>query len=180
LTKTGLELVEIAPGVDLQHDILAMMDFEPIVHQPLKFMDSRIFSPEPMELKQDLLSVSIDERITYDAKMDILFANLAGYAVKTIADIDAVKTTIVNLLQPLGKKVYAIGNYDGFNINPDLIEAYTEMQTFLTQNYFAKVSRYTTSAFLRIKLGDSLEKRGLAPHIYESKTEAHRFLQKNL
>jgi propionate CoA-transferase len=179
LTQAGLELVEIAPGVDLQHDILALMDFEPIVRQPLKLMDSRIFTAEQMELKQDLLSVSIHERITYSAKMDILFANLAGYAVKTEADIDAVKTTIVNLLQPLGKKVYAIGNYDGFNINPDLIEAYTDMQTYLTQNYFAKVSRYTTSAFLRMKLGASLENRGLAPHIYESKNEAHRFLQFN-
>jgi propionate CoA-transferase len=177
LTQGGLELVEIAAGVDLQKDILNHMDFKPIVRQPLKLMDARIFNPEQMGLKQDLLSVSIEERITYSAKMDILFANLAGYAVKTEADINAVKTTIVNLLQPLGKKVYAIGNYDGFNINPDLIEAYTDMQTYLTQNYFSKVSRYTTSAFLRMKFGTSLEKRGLAPHIYESKTEAHLFLQ---
>jgi propionate CoA-transferase len=179
LNQGGLELIEIAAGVDLQKDILALMDFMPIVRQPLKLMDARIFNPEQMGLKQDLLSVSIEERITYSAKMDILFANLAGYAVKTEADINAVKTTIVNLLQPLGKKVYAIGNYDGFNINPDLIEAYTDMQTYLTQNYFSKVSRYTTSAFLRMKLGTSLEKRGLAPHIYESKTEAHLFLQSN-
>ncbi len=179
LTQAGLELIEIAPGVDLQKDILALMDFAPVIRQPLKLMDARIFNPEHMELKQDLMSVSIDERITYSAKMDILFANLAGYTVKTEADIDAVKTTIVNLLRPLGKKVYAIGNYDGFNINPDLIEAYTEMQTYLTQNHFSKVSRYTTSAFLRMKLGASLEKRGLAPHIYESKTEAHQFLESN-
>ena len=177
LIQDGLELVEIAPGVDLQKDILALMDFEPIVRQPLKIMDSRIFSPETMGLKEDLLSVPMHERITYSARMNIMFANLAGYTVKTEADINAVKTTIENLLQPLGKKVYAIGNYDGFNINPDLIETYTDMQTYLTQNYFSKVSRYTTSAFLRMKLGGALEKRGLAPHIYESKTEAHQFLQ---
>lgn len=177
LTREGLELVEIAPGVDLQRDILAHMDFEPIVHQPLKKMDTRIFKPMLMGLKDDLLSISIDERITYDTKMNVLFANLAGYAVKTEADIDAVKTTIVNLIKPQGKKVYAIGNYDGFAINPDLIDSYTEMQTFLTQTYFSRVSRYTTSAFLRMKLGESLEKRGLSPHIYESKIEAHQFLQ---
>ncbi|MCP3892565.1 MAG: acyl CoA:acetate/3-ketoacid CoA transferase [Desulfobulbaceae bacterium] len=177
LNKNGLELVEIAPGVDLQKDILALMDFEPIIRQPIKLMNSRIFNPETMGLKEDLLNVSIHERITYSAKMDIMFANLAGYTVKTQEDIDAIRTTIVNLLQPLGKKVYAIGNYDGFYINPDLIDPYTEMQTYLTKNYFSKVSRYTTSAFLRMKLGGSLEKRGLAPHIYESKAEAHQFLQ---
>ena len=108
--------------------------------------------------------------------MDIMFANLAGFSVKSESDIEAIKTTIENLLDPLGRKVYAIGNYDGFNINPDLIDAYTEMQTYVTENYFTKVSRYTTSAFLRMKLGASLEKRGRAPHIYESKNEAHRFL----
>ncbi len=177
LTRKGLELVEIAPGVELQKDILSLMDFDPVVNHPLKIMDSRIFSPEPMELKEDLLGVSIHERITYNAKMNIMFANLAGYAVKTEADVDAVKTTIENLLNPIGKKVYAIGNYDGFNINPDIIETYTAMQKYLMQNYFSKVTRYTTSAFLRMKLGESLEKRGFSPHIYESKREAHEFLQ---
>jgi propionate CoA-transferase len=41
------------------------------------------------------------------------------------------------------------------------------------------VSRFTTSAFLRMKLGKALEERGVAPHIYESPDEAHRFLVKN-
>lgn len=34
------------------------------------------------------------------------------------------------------------------------------------------VSHYTTSGFLRIKLGEALEKRGVAPHIFESAEEA--------
>jgi hypothetical protein len=42
--------------------------------------------------------------------------------------------------------------------------------------YAARSSRYTTSAFLRMKLGASLEKRGVSPHIYESKTGGHLFL----
>ncbi|HET6461574.1 MAG TPA: hypothetical protein VFG29_12415 [Syntrophales bacterium] len=37
-------------------------------------------------------------------------------------------------------------------------------------------SRYTTSTFLRMKLGDELAKREVAPHLYESKDEAHRHL----
>jgi propionate CoA-transferase len=35
-----------------------------------------------------------------------------------------------------------------------------------------RCSRYTTSGFLRIKLGQALEGRGLAPHIFESADEA--------
>lgn len=38
-----LELIEIAPGVDLEKDILAKMEFEPVVSADLKIMDRKIF-----------------------------------------------------------------------------------------------------------------------------------------
>jgi propionate CoA-transferase len=50
LVKDGLELIEIAPGVDLDRDILAHMDFKPAIAGDLKLMDSAIFRPEPMGL----------------------------------------------------------------------------------------------------------------------------------
>jgi len=53
LTAEGLVLEEIAPGVDLERDILALMDFAPIVSPNLKLMDSRIFADKPMGLKLD-------------------------------------------------------------------------------------------------------------------------------
>jgi propionate CoA-transferase len=34
------------------------------------------------------------------------------------------------------------------------------------------VTRFTTSAFMHVKLGESLGKRGVAPHIFESEEEA--------
>ena len=48
LTKEGVVLEEIAPGVDLQKDILDKMGFKPIVSDNLKLMDSRIFIPGRM------------------------------------------------------------------------------------------------------------------------------------
>lgn len=48
LTKDGLLLEEIAPGADLQKDILDRMDFRPLVSDQLKIMDGRIFRPEKM------------------------------------------------------------------------------------------------------------------------------------
>lgn len=44
LTPQGVELIEIAPGVDLQRDILAQMDFEPLVSPQLKLMDAELFN----------------------------------------------------------------------------------------------------------------------------------------
>jgi propionate CoA-transferase len=45
-----LELIELAPGVDLARDVLAQMEFRPDVARSLKAMDARIFRPEPMGL----------------------------------------------------------------------------------------------------------------------------------
>ena len=50
LVEKGLELIEIAPGVDLDRDILARMDFVPALARNLKLMDCRIFRDEPMGL----------------------------------------------------------------------------------------------------------------------------------
>lgn len=50
LTAEGMTLTEIAPGVDLEKDILALMDFKPVISPNLKTMDERIFRTEPMGL----------------------------------------------------------------------------------------------------------------------------------
>jgi propionate CoA-transferase len=46
--KDGVTLVEIAPGVDLEKDILRQMGFRPRVSENLKVMDARIFRPGKM------------------------------------------------------------------------------------------------------------------------------------
>jgi len=43
LTKEGLELIEVADGVDLNKDVLDKMAFKPIVSKNLKKMDPRLF-----------------------------------------------------------------------------------------------------------------------------------------
>jgi propionate CoA-transferase len=51
----GLALTEIAPGIDIQNDILAQMDFQPQISSDLKEMDHRIFAPEKMGYATDLM-----------------------------------------------------------------------------------------------------------------------------
>jgi propionate CoA-transferase len=53
LTQEGMVLKEIAPGVRLEEDVLAHMDFKPIVPENLPLMDARIFKDQPMGLTID-------------------------------------------------------------------------------------------------------------------------------
>ena len=48
-----LTLIEIAPGVDLQKDVLDQMEFKPYIAEDLKLMDARLFTDEIMGLKED-------------------------------------------------------------------------------------------------------------------------------
>ena len=50
LEKEGLTLVEIAPGIDLQHDILDNMDYRHIISPDLKEMPKELFNEGPMGL----------------------------------------------------------------------------------------------------------------------------------
>jgi propionate CoA-transferase len=50
----GLELIEIAPGLDAERDVIAHMGFRPMLARELRSMDPRIFDPGPMGLAADV------------------------------------------------------------------------------------------------------------------------------
>ncbi len=53
MREDGLTLIEIAPGIDLEKDVLAHMEFKPLIAEELKVMDERIFKDEVMGLKNN-------------------------------------------------------------------------------------------------------------------------------
>jgi propionate CoA-transferase len=172
LTGSGLELKEVAPGIDIERDILAQMDFKPIIPDEPEVMDARIFRSEPMGLREDMLSIPLDQRFTYDPQQNLFFVNFERFSVRSRAEIRAIVKAVEDTLAPLGHRVYAIVNYDNFSILPELLDEYSDAVRSLVDRFYSGVSRYTTSGFLRIKLGEALEKRGVAPHIFESAAEA--------
>ena len=178
LTARGMELVEIAPGIDLKHHILEQMAFRPVIRQPPALMDVRIFKSEPMELRQHLMTIPLRQRLAYDPEENIFFVNFEGLAVRSVETIAEIETAVTEIVAPLGRKVHTIVNYDNFDISPELVEHYSEMVKRVVERFYSDVTRYTTSAFLRMKIGGALKDRGLAPHIYESRQEAHRALRK--
>lgn len=52
--EDGLELIEIAPGIDLERDVLEQMAFRPSISPDLKLMDSRLFREGPMGIADEM------------------------------------------------------------------------------------------------------------------------------
>lgn len=176
LTPHGLRLLEIAPGIEVQRDILAQMDFTPAMVAPLRLMDARIFRTELMGLRDQLLSIPLEQRFSYDAQQNIIFINFEGLTVRTTLDIEQIQSIVAERLRLVGRKVFAIVNYDNFMVAPDLWDKYSDMVRQLTNDHYSAVTRYTTSSFLRTKLGEALRQREVAPHIFETVDEARAHL----
>jgi propionate CoA-transferase len=170
-TAEGVELTEVAPGIDIDRDILAHMGFRPIIRDP-KPMEEGLFRPEPMGMEQTLLGLTMAERISFDEARDTLFINYEGFQVRTTNDVELVRREVENRCRAIGRRIAVIVNYDSFVLDPAVSDAFFSMITYLQQRYYTTASRYTTSAFMRLKLGASLAERALAPHVFETLHEA--------
>jgi len=175
LCGEGLELVEVAPGVDIERDVLAQMDFRPVINGTPRVMDEAIFRDAPMGLRERLLQIPLSRRFAYDPEQNIFFINFERLAIRKPQDIEAVRVEVERQLAEAGRKVYAIVNYDNFDIVPELVDAWTDMVGTVQGHYWG-VTRYATSNFVRMRLGDALQQHGLAPRIYGSAEEAHQHL----
>jgi propionate CoA-transferase len=175
LGPSGLRLVEVAPGIDVERDILARMAFRPEVADPLRRMDPRIARPRPMGLLDVLLDLKLSDRLGYDAERDTLFANFEGLSIRSAADVETVRRVFEALCRRIGRKVALVVNYDGFSIDETVADAYFEMVADLQARYYSTAVRYTTSAFMRMKLGAELQARRSASHVFESRSEAVAF-----
>ncbi len=171
LKDEHLELIEIAPGIDIERDILPHMAFRPLISQ-VATMDARIFQPQPMGIRPELLTIDIDDRIQYDPEANTLRLNFKGLEIDTVDDIEIIRKVAEGKCQAAGKKVKAIVDYESFSIGEDLLDAYLEMGKYIIETYYQDVTRHTTSERMRSKLGDELVKRGLAPSLYETEEEA--------
>jgi propionate CoA-transferase len=173
-TLAGVELIEVAPGIDIDRDILEQMDFRPLIRN-VRPMDVRIFRNAPMGLDHMLLGRNLADRIVYDAERNTLFINFEGFDVKTVEDVDLVRREVERSCRAIGKPVALIANYDGFYLDPVVSDTYFSMIAYLEQRYYSSASRYTTSAFMRLKLGEGLTERHVAPHIFETHDDAQKF-----
>ena len=152
LTDAGLELIEIAPGIELQRDLLAQMDFSPVVSPHLKLMDAALFRAETMGLRSRLLATPLAQRFELAREHRLLFINFEGLSIDSAADIAAIESHLRELLEPLGERVAVVVNYDNCSVLPTLIDDYAAMVKRLGDCYYSRVTRYGTVGFLKARL----------------------------
>ncbi len=153
LTPEGLELIEIAPGIDVEQDVLRHLAFEPIVRSAPKLMDPRIFATGVMGLKDDLMALPMDARFSYDPTRNMFFLNMEGMSLTTRDEVDEIRAEVARRLSAIGGKVNMIVNHDYFFVAPAAAEDYNIAVRWLSGHYYATATRYTSSSFRRLERG---------------------------
>lgn len=147
-----LELIELAPGIDLQRDVLAHMAFVPRISPDLRPMEARLFLDEPLGLREQLLNRPLAQRYELDHARRVLHIDFSGLQVNAPDVISAIDATARALLVPLGERVDVVVNYDHFGIAPELLDEYSAMVRRLAAEFYGRVTRYGTTGFLKSRL----------------------------
>jgi len=168
LEAEGLAVVEVAPGIDLERDVLQRLPFRPLVDGP-RPMDPAVFRAAPMHLRERMLDLNMDERLSYDAYTNTVYMNYAGMRVRDKSDLKAIRDAVDRLLAPLETRVHSIVNYERFTCDDDVFDDYIELVKYVEQTYYLSVRRYTSGAFLRHKLGTELAKRDVSSEVLHPK-----------
>jgi propionate CoA-transferase len=158
LTPGGLELVEVAPGIDIDRDILAHMQFAPIIDDPQP-MDPRIFSADLMGLRERMLAMPLEQRFAYDPALRMLFIDFRQLTITSERDVARIKAEVERHIGPLGHKVYAIVNYRNCRIEPAVQASYRAMVEALEDRCYLGVTRYGLSNVLEPDAGRSRSAR---------------------
>ncbi|MBT8417622.1 MAG: acyl CoA:acetate/3-ketoacid CoA transferase [Silicimonas sp.] len=160
----GLELIEVAPGIDIERDILPQMGFAPVIDE-VRPMDPRIFLPDPMGLRAEFLEAPLDARITFDAAANRLEVNLRGYSMSDPADLTLLQSVVSQYCDGREGQVNCIVWYDGFQLKDSLLSEYTDVIAHLEKRYYRSTVRYTRSPFQRLRFGAELAKRDLSARV---------------
>jgi propionate CoA-transferase len=170
LSESGVELVEVAPGLDVERDVLSQMGFEPAVASGLQTMDAAIFGAAALGLRERT-ATPLEDRFVFHEDENVLFCNFEGLSLETPEQAGALAETLDKKFRDIGHRVHAISNYDNFEVLPPAAARFFEMIRHNDQ-YVLSRTRYSTNAFFRRRLGRRFTSASLEHRMYASFADA--------
>ena len=111
-----------------------------------------------MDLRADLVGIPLEQRFTYDPLQNVLFINFERFALHSRADIDAIEKMVERSSAALGRA--RLRHRQLRQLHDPAGTARRLHRPWCAgsmDRFYSGVSRYTTSGFLRMKLGESLK-----------------------
>lgn len=147
LGDAGLVLLEVAPGIDAQRDVLDRLPFACERAAELRLMDPRLFGDEKIGLGQ-LGIKTAGQRLTTTPEGS-MWLDLQGLSLHSTADVEAFERELRPHLLALPGKVKITVNYDRFRIADPALPAWLELVDRNRRDFFLESTRITSSALFR-------------------------------
>jgi hypothetical protein len=74
-----------------------------------------------------MLTVSIENRVSYDPKFKMLFLDFRQLAIKSEGDVQRIKVAVEDCVEPFRHSIYGIVDYRGCVIEPSVADSYSRM-----------------------------------------------------
>ena len=126
LIEGRLELIEVAPGIDIERDILPHMEFRPVIRNVAP-MDPRLFRDAAMGIRGEFLLKELKTRVRYDEARNLLRLNFNGLEIDSLEDIENIRKIVEQICTAARKKVNAVVDYNAFKVNDQLMGDYLKM-----------------------------------------------------
>ncbi|MBI1762054.1 MAG: GAF domain-containing protein, partial [Acidobacteria bacterium] len=117
------------------------------------------------------------ERFILDETRNILFINFAGLRIESRAQVEEMEQYVRTAYHQQGRRIYAVVNYEGTEIAPELIDYYGERIKGLHDRYGLATVRYSSSGFTRSMLRYLGAAQDLESNIFATRAEAIRAIQ---
>jgi PAS domain S-box-containing protein len=121
--------------------------------------------------------MQLRDRFVFDPGENILFIDLAGLRIETRAQVDETRRVVREILESRGRRAYAIVNYEGTEISPEIVDYYGESIKELYDRYSLTTVRYSSSGLTRSVLRYLGAAKDLESNIFATREEALRAIE---
>ncbi|MDQ2974274.1 MAG: hypothetical protein M3R69_02540 [Acidobacteriota bacterium] len=118
--------------------------------------------------------MQLRNRFVFDPEENILFIDFAGLRIETREQVDETRRLVREILESRGRRAYAIVNYEGTEIAPEIVDYYGESIKELYDRYSLTTVRYSSSGLTRSVLRYLGAAKDLESNIFTTREEAIR------